>query len=320
MLKVLAIFILSLFVFRMQTDTQSNQTQHKPKDSKPSFPVAPVIPHQTTSQTGQPAHQEHIDADVRVISTPAKDSYDKAAFWATIALVVAGFVGIGVAVLTLRTIKRQADTFVSKERARITVDIGPLNPSDTNPFGISYDKSPMPPGKFGTHDVDLQISNSGETNAFIRVAFCKACIKPTNWNPRKEITTSQIPLPKVMHPHEKAFRHKSRIETGHILVPEVDKDMTQSIADGFHGIFVIGHIEFGDVFDNRWTVKFCRKWGARWFGGGWEGASSWYDFEAQTRGGIPMNGEFRVKNISALRLALQNLRRKKSDVPEIKIT
>jgi hypothetical protein len=43
-------------------------------------------------------------------------------------LFLVGTAGVGVAVWTLFTIKRQVNTFVSKERARITVDIEPLKP------------------------------------------------------------------------------------------------------------------------------------------------------------------------------------------------
>jgi hypothetical protein len=107
MLKILAVLALALAVFPVQTYAQANKAKEEAKSDKPSPPVPAVVPKQTSSQTSQPAHQERIDADVRGISTPAKDGYDKAAFWATIALVVAGFSGIGVGVCTLSILNRQ---------------------------------------------------------------------------------------------------------------------------------------------------------------------------------------------------------------------
>jgi hypothetical protein len=184
------------------------------------------------------------------------------AYGAGILLALTGVIGVVLAVRTINMMKRQVDTFISKERARISVDIRPFNPSGANPFGILYDESPMPPAKFKISRVDLCVANSGETNAFIRYSLCKVCIKPIGWDAQKESNTSPMGLPQVMHPHTKAFRRSFQIETGHMLRSEVDSVTAQAIAEGSLGVYVIGHIEFEDVFDNRWTVKFCRKWGA----------------------------------------------------------
>lgn len=64
----------------------------------------------------QQAPSSHAEADVRIVSAPPKDRYDKAAFWISAALAAVGFIGVGIGIRTLlllRTqttqIKRQAD-------------------------------------------------------------------------------------------------------------------------------------------------------------------------------------------------------------------
>jgi hypothetical protein len=234
-----------------------------------------------------------------------------------VCLFFVGLAGVGVAIWTLLTIKRQVDTFVSKERARITVDIQPFHPSPPHPF--VYDKSPEPPVRFDVRNVDLHISNSGETSAFIRAALCKACIRPMGWDAREEITNSRIGLPKVVRPLADPFKHTARIQTGQALrdsFDELDGDIAKAIVDGSQGIYVIGHIEFGDVFDNHWALKFCRKWGAWRFGGQWQGVDIWYDYPD---GKSQMNGVFRIKHPSMLRRVLRGIRREKPEAPVIEI-
>jgi hypothetical protein len=109
MLRVLAFLALALYVLPVQTYAQTDKAQQGSKGDQPSPPVAPVAIKQNGGPKLQPEHHEHVDSDVRVISTPAKDRYDRAAFWANIALVVVGFLGIGVAIGTLRKIKTQTD-------------------------------------------------------------------------------------------------------------------------------------------------------------------------------------------------------------------
>jgi hypothetical protein len=96
----------------------------------------------------------------RAAQTAQRDFYDKALVWANIALAVFGFGGTGVAVWTLLTIKRQVNTFVSKERARITVDIEPIKQSGSAGNGIPFPNSNMPPPSGEIWYADLSITNS----------------------------------------------------------------------------------------------------------------------------------------------------------------
>lgn len=239
-----------------------------------------------------------------------------------IALFFVGFLGVIAAVFTLKMIKRQVDTFISKERARITVDIEPLKPNGREESQSTlYPNSNMPPASGEIWYADLLISNSGETNAFIGAALCKAYVKATGWNLREEIFNSSIGLPKVMHPHTDAFKYRVRIETGNVLILEMDREMVKAVGDGSMGIFVIGHIEFVDVFGARWTMKFCRKWGAWLFGGAWQGVNIWYDYPDDILPGENMiNGEFRISRPSLFRKLLRKIRKKDPDFPVVQIT
>jgi hypothetical protein len=109
MLKRLVILALLLFVFCVQTYTQTDKTHDGAKHTEPSSPVAFVVPQQDNSNGLQPKAQANINADVRVIQTPAKDRYDKAAFWVNFSLAGIGLCGVLAAVRTLRKIKIQAD-------------------------------------------------------------------------------------------------------------------------------------------------------------------------------------------------------------------
>ncbi len=108
MLKCLVIFLLSITVFSMQTHAQTYKTKQSTDSNKPTAQTSLVAPQQTNSPSLQPEAKKDSYTDVRVISTPAKDRYDKAAFWETFALVLVGIAGIVVAVVTLLRIHAQA--------------------------------------------------------------------------------------------------------------------------------------------------------------------------------------------------------------------
>lgn len=137
MRKYLAVFALALMIAPLQAENRANQTQQTTHSNKASPPVTAIAPQQTNDQSVQPAKGEHVDADVRIVTAPRKDSYDKAAFWATIALVVVGFAGIGVGLGTLLILKRQTKAaedaaeaallnvkaLIKSERAWVMVDL-----------------------------------------------------------------------------------------------------------------------------------------------------------------------------------------------------
>jgi hypothetical protein len=108
MVRGLAFFLLTFYVLPVQTYAQTNKAQQAAKGDKPPSPVASVIPEHKGGPPLQPKADDHINADVRVISTPAKDGYDRAAFWINFALALIGAGGIAVGVCTVLFIQAQA--------------------------------------------------------------------------------------------------------------------------------------------------------------------------------------------------------------------
>ncbi len=107
MLKTLALFVLALAVLPMQAYTLTHKTQEKAQSDQPTAPVPAIAAQQPRSQSVESETQAHVNADVRVVSTPPRDHYDVAAFWINFALAIAGFLGIGVGVGTLIFLRGQ---------------------------------------------------------------------------------------------------------------------------------------------------------------------------------------------------------------------
>ena len=110
MLKALVLFLLTLLVVHVETHSQTHKAQSEAQSSKPTLPIAAsVVPKQNNGQTLQPKNDDHVDADIRIISAPARDLYDRAGFWISVVLVTVGVAGIIVAICSLRAIGRQAE-------------------------------------------------------------------------------------------------------------------------------------------------------------------------------------------------------------------
>jgi hypothetical protein len=109
----------------MQTYAQTNEAQHTAKGNNPPLPVASVAAIQYAgSPKLQTEAQTYIDADVRIVSAPAKDRYDKSAFWINAVLAVIGALGIGAAFITLRKLERQTKATEKAAKAQMDADRG----------------------------------------------------------------------------------------------------------------------------------------------------------------------------------------------------
>ena len=76
------LFLLTLLVVHVETHSQTHKAQSEAQSSKPTLPIAAsVVPKQNNGQTLQPKNDDHVDADIRIISAPARDLYDRAGFW-----------------------------------------------------------------------------------------------------------------------------------------------------------------------------------------------------------------------------------------------
>ena len=106
-MKALAIFALALLVFPVGTYSQTNRTQKASRNKRSPPPVSSVGVDQTYHPSLEAKPDQHVNADVRVVSAPEKDAYDRAAFWISVILAAVGIGGITAAIITLRKIERQ---------------------------------------------------------------------------------------------------------------------------------------------------------------------------------------------------------------------
>jgi len=109
MFKVLAVFSIVLYVLPVQAYAQTHKAKQATKSAQPATPVPLVVPQQAPTPASQSEHKEHVQADVRVISTPSKDRWDIAGFCISVALAIVGVFGVRVAIKTLGHIETQAN-------------------------------------------------------------------------------------------------------------------------------------------------------------------------------------------------------------------
>jgi hypothetical protein len=198
-------------------------------------------------------------------------------------------VGVGIfagwlALRTLGAIRRQVDTFTSKERGRLTVEVESFDPGDPNEVWYA----------------NLLIANHGSTNVFIGPALCLPCINAAHWNMKDVVLQLQIDLPKVIPPNVDGIKFAAPIQMGNKLNWSYDFLTIDAIGDGTKGVFVTGQIEYWDVFDTHWSLKFCRKWGGSYSNGSWW-FTKWRDYGPKEGGPTDGNDEYKIEDPSKMR-------------------
>jgi uncharacterized membrane protein YciS (DUF1049 family) len=118
MLRRLAILVFALSIFVMGGRAEAYKAQQRTKIYQAAAGSLATVPQQPYGPTLQSEEKNHVDADIRVISSPAKDRYDKAAFWISLALAVVGAAGVVAAICTLLFIKAQV---IEMRRQRIVM-------------------------------------------------------------------------------------------------------------------------------------------------------------------------------------------------------
>jgi hypothetical protein len=109
MLQKMLVFTVFVYIFPMQAYTQTQPAKQAQQSQQPSPPVPQSPVEKQDGGKFNPVDQKHVPTDVRIVSAPTKDRWDKAAIWINAVLAGIGLIGIGVGVGTLLTIKRQAD-------------------------------------------------------------------------------------------------------------------------------------------------------------------------------------------------------------------
>lgn len=108
MLKRLGIVLMALALVSLDGYSQAHKAAKTDGNQNPTLPTSPTGIKQGDSPTPQTKPDQHIQADVRIIQSPAKDRFDKAAFWISFVLALVGITGVGVGIATVLYIKRQA--------------------------------------------------------------------------------------------------------------------------------------------------------------------------------------------------------------------
>ena len=250
MLKRLAVFTIALLLVCVQGYAQTQKAKQGQNSDQPS-PTAPKIaPQQHDSPQhlqGEPTH--NVNAEVRVISTPAKDRYDKSAVWINFALGIVGFAGIGTALCTLRKIERQikvaeADTqaMIRAERAWVIVSVKEIT----------------------SGEYVFVAKNEGKTPAKIQSVWC------TNlWTPREvelsippddQTSESQLQNPPFLLPPgaERSIWRCKRTDVERMSGGGVGEQ--SRFARGFGAANFYGRIRYRNVLDADATILHETRW------------------------------------------------------------
>jgi hypothetical protein len=207
-----------------------------------------------------------------------------------------GIIGGLVAILTLFVIKRQLDMFISKERARLTVEFGSFEFPEPNTLG----------------SVDFTVTNYGSTNAFISSAKCLVCVREAQWDLKGIRIMYEMKLPRAVAPRPEGVKEFQLIDAGSRMFGEIDGDTYNALQFRKKQMYVIGHIEFWDVFDNRWRLRFCRRWGGNYSVGQWWFTHEWLDYGEDT------NGEDKIEKPSKIRRFVRWILRRPIDASVIR--
>lgn len=187
MLKRLVILALFVSVFCIQGVSQSHKTKQKAKGNEPTTTTAPSAPQQSNGLRLQNEYKDHVNADVRVVSTPSKDLYDKAAFWVNLVLAGVGIIGLFAAYHTLRKLERQTkagedaakatlkqvDHLIASERAWVMADLRFELGS-----GLVWGDDGTELGGRTMATVILSIKNAGPTPAWVYEQFIHLEVSP----------------------------------------------------------------------------------------------------------------------------------------------
>jgi hypothetical protein len=267
-----------------------------PKTSTPRQRSAPAQPQRAAQNTIQPAPPPVVIREPVIVHEPArKDWWDRAYVVFSGLLVIIGAFGVIAALRTLRAIKRQADImdsqkgilaqsvkaaednakaasdgaeaanknvemFISKERARLRIDLKPLD------LKLKYDS---------TYAVDFALNIHGTTAAYIVDHRCTAYLAPWEIVGEPEAATALMfpiySLPNVIAPNtppleQYAFLHVDGTE-----------DLSE-IKESRQFVGVRGFIKYKDVFDRERETRFRYVWKYSLYGGGvsgnWEKSGS----------------------------------------------
>lgn len=252
MLKQLAIFVLSLFVFSMQTYPQTHKAQERSNSATPPLPTVPVVRQKNDARTPQDETGTHVDADVRVVSAPEKDAYDRAAFWISVVLAAVGIGGIVAAIITIRKLERQTKATEDQARHLTTSERAWIIVNSEFPDGLS------PGGQDAVSLIRWNMKNVGRTPARLIEfdAIASRAERKISFPEPPRYVGSPGPLNKLLLVPNDSFGLTWMIE-GDSLTP----DEVAEVKNGMNlMVITYGYVKYLDAFEKEHTTRFCQRY------------------------------------------------------------
>jgi hypothetical protein len=272
----------------ISTGNSPTQNQSADRSQNPSLPSVAARTKDSNGPTFKSDSDKDPDSNDQPtinITNPAPVPipwgwHEHAIFWANLILAIVGIGGIVVAIFTLCFIKRQAvemlrqritmvktlivikeqakslkqqnDMIMSKERARLRVDLGQL---------------PKEPEDFPAFIVKALVTISGSTEAAIRNTAFKTMIVGPHQIPQLPTLQEMRGMPSVIRAADAPIEVRDFI----VAIGGFPKVFT-----GASTVYAKGAIHYTDVFDGKWVFRFSRRYKYLFFpdskiiGGGWE--------------------------------------------------
>lgn len=281
---------LTLLVLCMHGYAQAHKTPQGAKGNQPTNAAMSVAPQQANNPKLQGEHEKHIDAEVRIVSTPAKDGYDEAAFWINVALAVVGAAGVAVAICTLLFIKAQviemrrqrivmqrtltsikqqtghagdqteilwgsvAVAKASADAAQRSIDLTILKEQARVKVRIGDLSIVEVDGGIFLAVVKIEVFNFGATKAFIGSNHCAFCITDSE-TPYSIRTPNPLTGEPVIHATEKPIEHILRF-----FITDDGSDAIRALNMEKLFAHLYGMISYTDVFGRTDVIRFRYLW------------------------------------------------------------
>jgi hypothetical protein len=253
-------FVVVLALALMGIGQPIPQTKSGPQDHNEVSGQAPSPP---IGSQGQPSPEVQEDGSTNETKSIWQKAFSPES-WPAWALVLVGVGGILAALRTLRAIERQAgimerqtaaaetaaeaankniEMFISKERARLRIDLKPLSLSPK--YGSAY-------------TVDFAVNIYGATEAYIVETRCAAYVLPWENVGSPEVASAVMfpihSLPNVIPPNAPAYEQHAFLHLDH-PEPIISEISLNRLFVGLRGF-----IKYRDVFDRERETRFRYVW------------------------------------------------------------
>jgi hypothetical protein len=314
MLKTLGIVFVALALVGFNGNPQAQKKTEAKKNQPPTSPVVPITSVQSpavnksNTQTPAPEREKHVDADVRIIQTPAKDGFDKASIGLNAVLALVGIAGIAISAVTLfflrkqwsemryqrlimrrslhsmrkqtelihsqaELMKRQADLMEKQNAAIQNRERARLSvefPPKSDPDFVTPWRSILDEeiGPEMDFSFTVHVHNYGISKAFNVRAEMNFRILPKT-TPFNEDFFSSVPIPNVIGEVVQDSPVPVRYST-YLPVKEIEQ-----INEGNSSLYVYGNIHYRDVFGDKRVTPFRFMWEVVVWNDGEQGYGSW---------------------------------------------